>query len=211
MGSGTTCSSSGSCLRIFNIRLDDICATFEGLYISWNPSLFGSCVTFHGSWQLENVEDLSQASTHHLRLDDQKTNDSAPHAHTNETNKNGRDSTETETWILLTRHLCDTRRTNEYIAINAQDDTVLRDPEHVALKAHRNAQSNYTNSTHLLSRIKTSKLQTQSSGSILACYDGQFEQVGFTVTAYAYSSDVMVSWNTRDMQKVLSFVPLDQK
>ncbi|KAG1893598.1 uncharacterized protein F5891DRAFT_985662 [Suillus fuscotomentosus] len=136
MGSGTTCSSSGSCLRIFNIRLDDICATFEGLYISWNPSLFGSCVTFHGSWQLENVEDLSQASTHHLRLDDQKTNDSAPHAHTNETNKNGRDSTETETWILLTRHLCDTRRTNEYIAINAQDDTVLRDPEHVALKVH---------------------------------------------------------------------------
>lgn len=176
------------------MRWDDICATFEGLYISWNPSLFGSCVTFHGSWQPENAENLSQASTHHLRLNYQKTKDSAHHSHINEINKNGKDSTETEIWILLTRHLCDTRRTNEYIAINVQeDDTVLGDSEHVALK------SNYTNSTHLLSRVKTSQFQTQNSGSlsILACYDGQFDQVGFTVTAYAYSSDVIVSWDTR--------------
>ncbi|KAG2104085.1 uncharacterized protein F5147DRAFT_704998 [Suillus discolor] len=188
------CSGSGSCPRVLNIRWDDICTTFEGLYISWNPSLFGSRVTFHGSWQPENAEDLSQAYTHHLRLNYQKTKDSAHHSYINETDKNGKDSAETEIWILLTRHLCDTRRTNEYIAINVQeDDTVLGDPEHVALK------SNYTNSTHLLSRIKTSQFQTQNSGSlsILACYDGQFEQVGFTVNAYAYSSDVMVSWDTR--------------
>ncbi|KAG2142326.1 uncharacterized protein EDB93DRAFT_1158574 [Suillus bovinus] len=188
------CGGSGSCPRVLDIHWDDICATFEGLYISWNPNLFGSCVAFHGSWQLENAEDLSRVSTHHLRLNYQKTNDSAHHTHTNETNENGKDSTETEIWILLTRHLRDTRRTNEYIALNVQeDDMVFSDPEHVALK------SNYTNSTHLLSRIKPSQFQTQTSGSlsILACYDGQFEEVGFTVTAYAYSSNVVVSWDTR--------------
>ncbi|KAG2055542.1 cysteine proteinase [Suillus hirtellus] len=178
------CSGSGSYVTdvtgVLNIRWDDICATFEGLYISWNPSLFGSCVTFHGCVFNLTCVPYSNESTDHGSLKMRKI------FH--------KDSTETEIWILLTRHLCDTRRTNEYIAINVQeDDTVLGDSEHVALK------SNYTNSTHLLSRIKTSQLQTQNSGSlsILACYDGQFEEVGFTVTAYAYSSDVMVSWDTR--------------
>lgn len=45
-------------------------------------------------------------------------------------------TSEDEVWILLTRHLRDTRRTSEYIALNVQeDDTVLGDPEHVAQKA----------------------------------------------------------------------------
>ncbi|KAG2043833.1 hypothetical protein BDR03DRAFT_995910 [Suillus americanus] len=194
-GSECECSGSGSCPRVLNIRWDDICATFEGLYISWNPSLFASRVTFHGSWQLENADDSPRAATHHLRLNYQKTND-LPNTNTTETdnkitNTNGK---ETEIWILLTRHLHDTRRTNEYIAINVQeDDIILGDPEHVALK------SNYTNSTHLLSRIKTSQFQTHTLGSLslLACYEGQFDQVGFTVTAFACSSDVVVSWDAR--------------
>ncbi|KAG1781967.1 hypothetical protein EV702DRAFT_1192623 [Suillus placidus] len=202
----TVCSSD----RVLDIRWDDICATFEGLYISWNPSLFGSRVTFHGSWQLENAEDLPRASTHHLRLNynDPAHQKASPEPTTD--NGNGKDSTETEIWILLTRHLRDTHRTSEYIAMNVQeDDLVLGDPEHVALNVRffcaapspdkPNEQSNCTNSTHLLSRIKTSQFQTQSSGSLslLACYDGQFDQVGFTVTAFAYSSDVVVSWDTR--------------
>jgi calpain-7 len=63
-GSECECSGSGSCPSrltllfllvdvtdgsgVIDMRWDDICATFEGLYISWNPSLFGSAVTFHG-------------------------------------------------------------------------------------------------------------------------------------------------------------------
>ncbi|KAG1878778.1 hypothetical protein F4604DRAFT_1754108 [Suillus subluteus] len=195
------CGGSGSCPRVLDIRWDDICATFEGLYISWNPSLFGSSITFHGSWQLENAEDLPRAATHHLRLNYQKTNDpahqkdpSGPNTNTTETDNINTNGKETEIWILLTRHLRDTHHTNEYIALNVQeDDMVLGDPEHIALK------SNYTNSTHLLSRIKTSQFQTHTSGSLslLACYDGQFDQVRFTVTAFACSSDVAVSWDTR--------------
>ncbi|KAG1725441.1 hypothetical protein EDB19DRAFT_1897772 [Suillus lakei] len=202
--------------EFLDMRWDDICASFEGLYISWNPSLFGSCVTFHGSWQPENSEDLPRASTHHLRLNYQKSADPTHQKSSSDTNPTGIDTsptsntganttsnehsnsnsteTETEIWILLTRHLRDTHRTSEYIAINVQeDDMVLGDPEHVALK------SNYTNSTHVLSRIKTSQFQTQTSGSLslLACYDGQFEEVGFTVTAFAASSDVVLSWDTR--------------
>jgi calpain-7 len=119
-----------------------------------------------------------------------------------------------------------------------EDDMALTDPEHVALKVrfflsvvppllfypftaltNPTKQSNYTNSTHLLSRIKTSQCQSHTSGSLslLACYDGQFDQVGFTVTAFAYPPDVVVSWDTRVpparyMQKVpLEFIPLKRR
>jgi calpain-7 len=76
------------------------------------------------------------AATHHLRLN-YKTNDpSRPNTNPIEINNNRKgDSTETEIWILLTRHLYDTRRTSEYIAMNVQeDDMVSGDPEHVALR-----------------------------------------------------------------------------
>ncbi|KAG2740037.1 cysteine proteinase, partial [Suillus brevipes Sb2] len=229
-GSECECGGSGSCPNVtdgsgvMDIRWDDICATFEGLYISWNPSLFGSAVTFHGSWQLENSEDLLRAATHHLRLN-YKTSDPAhqnvpsrPNTNPTEINKNGKgDSTETEIWILLTRHLYDTRRTSEYIAMNVQeDDIVSGGPEHVALRVRfflsaapfplfihstdkLNEQSNYTNSTHLLSRIKTSRFQSHTSGSLslLVYYDSQFDQVGFTVTTFTYPLDVVVSWDMR--------------
>ncbi|KAG2153243.1 hypothetical protein DEU56DRAFT_955173 [Suillus clintonianus] len=176
------CNESGSCPRVLEMRWDDICATFEGLYISWKPCLFKNYITFHGSWQLENSEDLPRASTHHLRLNYQTSTD--PNAQApSDTN---------EIWVLLTRHLRDTRRTSEYIAINVQeDDMVIGDPDHVALK------SNYTNSTHVLSRIKIDPTQPSGSLSLLACYDGQFDEVGFTVTAFSCSSDVVLSWDTK--------------
>ncbi|KAG1746435.1 hypothetical protein EDB19DRAFT_1894215 [Suillus lakei] len=163
--------------EFLDMRWDDICASFEGLYISWNPSLFGSCVTFHGSWQPENSEDLPRGTSRPTTLAPTSNTTSNEHSNSNS------NSTETEIWILLTRHLRDTHRTSEYIAINVQEDDM----------------SNYTNSTHVLSRIKTSQFQTQTSGSLslLACYDGQFEEVGFTVTAFAASSDVVLSWDTR--------------
>lgn len=33
---------------VLDMRWDDICATFEGLYISWDPNLFRDVNTFHG-------------------------------------------------------------------------------------------------------------------------------------------------------------------
>ncbi|OAX42822.1 cysteine proteinase [Rhizopogon vinicolor AM-OR11-026] len=165
--------STSACPRVLDLRWDDICATFEGLYISWNPTLFKHTTTFHGTWQPENSEDLPRVSTHHLRLDYKQ------HA-------TGTSTCEGEVWILLTRHLRDTRRTSEYIALNVQeDDTALGDPEHVALK------SNYTNSTHVLSRTRID--QSSGSLSLLACCDGLQEEVGFTVTAY---SSIALSWDT---------------
>ncbi|KAJ8581144.1 cysteine proteinase [Rhizopogon salebrosus TDB-379] len=166
-----TNSASGSCPRVLDMRWDDICASFEGLYISWDPNLFRDVNTFHGTWQPENSEDLPRASTHHLRLNYKQT--------TTQINPS-------EVWILLTRHLRDTRKTSEYIALNVQeDDTILGDFEHVALN------SNYTNSTHVLSRVKVD--QRSGSLSLLACCDGLSEEVGFTVTSY---SSIALSWDT---------------
>ncbi|KAG2137312.1 hypothetical protein BD769DRAFT_1437574 [Suillus cothurnatus] len=184
-GSECECGGSGSCpSKGPRYTLDDICATFEGLYISWNPSLFGSHVTFHGSWQLENAEDLPRAATHHLRLNYQKTNDPAHRKAPSGPNTNeidNKDGKETEIWVLLARHLRDTRRTNEYIALNVQeDDMALGDQEHVALKVPF---------LPFISYLWRSPTFNPSAG--------QFDQVGFTVTALAYSSDVVVSWDTR--------------
>lgn len=105
---------------------------------------FGRSTTrhIHSQFTWHNANALYIAATHHLRLNYQ-TNDpahqnvpSGSNTNPTEINKNGKgDSTETEIWILLTRHLYDTRRTSEYIAMNVQeDDMVLGDPEHVALK-----------------------------------------------------------------------------
>jgi calpain-7 len=71
-------------------------------------------------------------------LNYQKTNDPAHRKAPSGPNTNeidNKDGKETEIWVLLARHLRDTRRTNEYIALNVQeDDMVLGDQEHVALK-----------------------------------------------------------------------------
>jgi calpain-7 len=166
------------------------------------------------------------------KIDDPAHRKAPSGQNTNETdNKDGK---ETEIWVLLARHFRDTRHTNEYIALNVQeDDMVLGDQERVALKVRFLPFISYlwrspsfnpsavltnppdratTQTAHPLSRIKTSQFQTYTSGSfsLLVCYEGQFDQVGFTVTALAYSSDVVVSWDTRvPPAKYMQKVPLE--
>ncbi|KAH7907349.1 hypothetical protein BJ138DRAFT_1160375 [Hygrophoropsis aurantiaca] len=163
--------------RLINLSWDDICGMFEGVYLSWNPSIFKHSITFHGIWRQKNTstEDDSQSSNHYLLLRRHADDKTPPVAGD-------------EIWILLTRHLVNTHRTSEYIALNVQnkdEDGTSRDPGKIATKG------TYSNDAHVLVRARAE--QASDALGILACYDGPFEDVCFTVTAY---SPRAISWDT---------------
>ncbi|KAG6335832.1 hypothetical protein ID866_3268 [Astraeus odoratus] len=49
-------------LRNLDMRWDDLCATFEGVYVSWDPRLFHKELSFHGIWKPRNAEDKEQCT-----------------------------------------------------------------------------------------------------------------------------------------------------
>jgi len=56
------------------------------------------------------------------------------------------------------------------------------------------SQETYTNSTHVLTRTRLSKVENAGVLSVLASYDGDAKEVGFTVTVFS-SEDVGIKWN----------------
>jgi calpain-7 len=67
-------------------------------------------------------------------------------------------------------------------------------PRSLVSHSYKAPQSNYTNSTHVLSRVRVD--QISGSLSLLACCDGLVEEeVGFTVTVYSECS-ISLSWDT---------------
>ncbi|KAF7350967.1 Calpain catalytic domain-containing protein [Mycena sanguinolenta] len=151
---------------ILKIPWTDVLEIFDSVYLSWDPAIWPTTLSFHGTWKQTDAGD--RRSTRHLRLKFDNPNHTA----------------QSEVWILLTRHVADTRRTSDFISLRVQlqdevaGSTELGDPRKIAEKG------TYTNSTHVLS--KTS-LPVQTSGllSVFAAYDGQTAEVGFTLSVYA--------------------------
>ncbi|KAJ7270120.1 hypothetical protein B0H12DRAFT_1310818 [Mycena haematopus] len=151
---------------MLKIPWTDVLEVFDSVYLSWDPHIWPKTLTFHGTWKQTSASD--RRSNRHLRLKFHNTND----------NDQG------EVWILLTRHVSDTRRTSDFITLRVllQDDVArsveFGDPRKVAEKGM------YTNSTHVLSKTR---LPAQTSGllSVFAAYDGQAAEVGFTLSVYA--------------------------
>ncbi|KAH7925291.1 cysteine proteinase [Leucogyrophana mollusca] len=172
---GSRCPGAGTLtphLRVLDVSWDDVCGLFDGVYLSWDPSIFKHAITFHGIWKQKTTEEKSQSSNHHLLLRYQA----------------GEEDADQEIWVLLTRHLFDSHRTSEYIALNVQNqdgDDAAGDPGRIATKG------TYTNDTHVL--VRTRAEQTSGALGLLACYDGPSEEVCFTVTAY---SSRKISWDT---------------
>ncbi|KAJ7188874.1 hypothetical protein C8R46DRAFT_1056044 [Mycena filopes] len=160
--------------RILEIPWTDILEVFDSVYLSWDPRNWPKSLNFHGMWKQTGVGD--RRSTRHLRLNFDNTSDSV----------------EEEVWVLLTRHVADTRRTSDFISLRVQleDDLVgvdSGDQREIATKG------NYTNSSHVLLRTR---LPARAPGilSVFAAYDGQALKVGFTVSVYA-SSTTKIAWN----------------
>ncbi|KAI6007673.1 hypothetical protein F5J12DRAFT_85857 [Pisolithus orientalis] len=221
-----------------DMRWDDLCATFEGVYASWDPRLFHRELSFHGMWKPGNAEDMEQSCVRHLRL---------LYTYTPSSSQTGCDTypvSDNEVWVLLVRHRPDAPRTGEYITatVDAEDEwmdagvSLGRLPPLAGgrAKAEAKIKGIYTTSTHVLVRTKvcisqvphsqcgsstpsflspsparwpatpgspTSSSLSQNSVSsvsgalaVLACYDGPFDDVCFTVSVFC-GSGLSIKWD----------------
>ncbi|KAJ2930167.1 hypothetical protein H1R20_g6964, partial [Candolleomyces eurysporus] len=159
--------------RMLTIPWADALNMFDGIYLSWDPEMWTHSLTFHGMWKRNDPEDVSK------RLFLTFTNGS---------------STDEEVWVLLTRHTPDTRRTQDFIALRVQvEDEMHVMPASLARQPLCNKET-YTNSTHILVRTRLSCTERAGILSILASYDGDASEVGFTISVYS-SEHVDIQWN----------------
>ncbi|KAI9568796.1 hypothetical protein HD554DRAFT_2021606, partial [Boletus coccyginus] len=198
---GSSSSDPRECwLGMLDMRWDDICATFEGIYASWDPGLFLRSATLHEVWKPANMRDKVQASLRHLRLLYECQNPA----------DGGGDPLDMSKviWVLLTRHLSHTCREAEYISLTVhhEDEVDWRD---IWLKTG-DTEGTYYTSPHVLVRTKVGEGFSTSSHtppsatapsakisgalSILASYDGPFDDVFFTVNVFC-GADVKVRWD----------------
>ncbi|KAI5986901.1 hypothetical protein EDD15DRAFT_1523894 [Pisolithus albus] len=221
-----------------DMRWDDLCATFEGVYASWDPNLFHQELSFHGMWKPRSAEDKEQSCIRHLRL---------LYSYTSSSSQSSYDTypvSDNDVWVLLTRHLPDTQRTGEYITVTVDAEDEWADVGNSTgsaptltggrAKAEAEIKGTYTTSTHVLVRTKvrvtqaprnargsstpsllsfspiqrpatvgsaaTSSFSPSSvspvSGAltVLACYDGPFDDVCFTVNVFC-GSGLSIKWD----------------
>ncbi|THV06173.1 cysteine proteinase [Dendrothele bispora CBS 962.96] len=162
-------------LRVLEMPWSDVLNTFDGLYLSWDPAMWHKMLIYHGKWKVENGQ---TSASRQIRVK----------VH----NPNIR-SNDQEIWVLLTRHVVDTRKSSEFIALNVQieDDFAGR-----SVSCNTSGISNkgpYTNSPHFLTRLSIPPLQSSGTLSISALYDGSSSDVGFSLTVYA-GVEIEVEW-----------------
>ncbi|KIJ15557.1 hypothetical protein PAXINDRAFT_77338, partial [Paxillus involutus ATCC 200175] len=178
-------------LGMLDMRWDAICATFEGVYVSWDPGLFKSRLSFHGVWKPGNADDKAQASVRRLQL---LYTYQAPVSSSSDVSSCSA-LEDKDIWVILTRHLSDTRRAHEYVSltVHAEDD----DDWGVERMKTRDMEvkGTYTTSSHVLVGTKVRE-DPQISGalSVLASYDGPFDDVFFSVNVCC-GAGVKVRWD----------------
>ncbi|EIW80539.1 cysteine proteinase [Coniophora puteana RWD-64-598 SS2] len=195
--------------QVYELEWEEVCNIFGSVHISWDPALFSQSLAFHGAWHATSATGGRQSSTHRTRhlllqcgpshdtrhrpcLSESRSSSSCSSSSSRE-NDGGSD----EVWVLLTRHLRNTRKHGGYIALNTQSQDAGVGPGDLSRIASKGT---YTDSSHLLVRTRVG---VQSNVlSLLACFDEpdnpvdnlKAEDVGFTITAYARFS---LSWDTR--------------
>ncbi|PIL33578.1 hypothetical protein GSI_04201 [Ganoderma sinense ZZ0214-1] len=158
-------TSSSKQKRSVDVPIDSIYHLFDGIYFSWNPAMFKHKLTFHGMWKRGGKG--SDTSTHFralLRVDPSSTPEH-----------------DEEIWMLLTRHLRSHRTQEEYIALTADSGFgpgVSSGYEVLSTKGE------YTNVPHVLVKVKAS--HAEDLWTLVASYEGEREDVGFTLTVYSH-------------------------
>ncbi|KAI9062454.1 cysteine proteinase [Trametes sanguinea] len=155
---------------ILEISWHEVCNLFDGIYLSWSPSLFKHQLRFHGLWKQAGTSDVDKSSHFRgqLRLE-----------HTS-----GAES-EHVVWLQLTRHVRSHRSGLEYISLSTHSGSGVG-PSHSGDVISTKGQ--YTNIPHVLVRTA---LRGDDLLTIAASYEGDRDDVGFTLTAY---STVRASW-----------------
>ena len=172
----------------FTVSWDDFCSHFDSLFLNWDPKMFDNTVTVHSSWRgsLQPSSETRQAEPH-FRL-----SVTMPSSVQGSTVAAADPSS--EIWLLLTRHITDTRSSqhaaeksnqpsSQYIALHAfEDDHQASEsgklaPSPLLHKAkHKGA---YVDGTHCLVRLKPSLLRETSRADSTQ----RQRQCSFTVVA----------------------------
>ncbi|KAH9006279.1 hypothetical protein EDB86DRAFT_3070317 [Lactarius hatsudake] len=173
--------------RVINVAWDDACALFGCVCVSWNPGMFECRLLYHGVWRAAHLSEAGKDDSVYqiLRLLLERPK--------------GVPGLSEEVWILLTRHRTDTRRPSEFISLHAEYDDGHPDaPKGFADTAR--TQGVYTDNTHVLVRVTVPTSDASGTISLNASYDGPFDDVGFTVTAY---SRLTMRWDEAPRQAPL--------
>ncbi|CCM05215.1 uncharacterized protein FIBRA_07425 [Fibroporia radiculosa] len=187
---GSTSTQTGpDSSKTFDLPWDSVCNIFDGVYLSWDPGIFRRHIRFHGTWKARSpsLEEENRTSSYfRLQL----------RAHIDQAIQGGQ-----ALWLQLSRHAVDTSRTSEYISllVNNDDDSgpMPIDVAAMGLKGE------YTNSLHTLVRVQVTAADPVLN--IIAAYDGHFNDVGFTVTAY---SNTNISW-VEDIPEAMNTKEID--
>ncbi|KAI8978288.1 hypothetical protein BD414DRAFT_495116 [Trametes punicea] len=143
---------------------------FDGIYLSWNPQLFKHQLSFHGLWKKEGATGINTSSHFRGQLRLQaRSNSRSEHI----------------VWLQLTRHVRSHRSNTEYISLSIRSGSGVGSSfgrDIISTKGH------YTNIPHVL--IKTA-VSAEDLLTFVASYEGERDDVGFTLTAY---SEVEISW-----------------
>ncbi|KAI0669613.1 hypothetical protein C8Q78DRAFT_1070706 [Trametes maxima] len=148
--------------RTVEVSWEEVCNIFDGIYVSWNPALFQHQLTFHGSWP---------SACHfpgQLRLE-----------------TGGKLPNDNVVWLHLSRHVRSHRSSGEYISLSAQSGSGVSSS---FARDVLSTKGQYSNASHALIRVSL------SAGELLtyiASYEGERDDVGFTLTAYSH---VKASW-----------------
>ncbi|TBU31057.1 hypothetical protein BD311DRAFT_657405, partial [Dichomitus squalens] len=177
--------------RSIDISMDTVHRLFNGIYFSWNPAIFEHKLTFHGQRfvyftslaLLEFLVDFALAT--HSRVQLQLDVSSTP-------------KEDEEVWILLTRHTRSHRAQEEFIALTAHGgtDTGASNGSNVLSTKVRLAE--YTNTPHVL---VTRVSEGENLWALVASYEGDREDVGFTLTVYSHRN---ASWVTTSNKLIYS-------
>lgn len=110
---------------------------------------------------------------------------------------NANAETDENIWILLTRHLRDTRRTSDFICLRAELENPNMPPSRIHHQQHQVSDTGtYTNSTHVLMRTRIPSSYRSGTFGVTVSYEGEKDvrEVGFSVVVYS-GNDVQVAWD----------------
>ncbi|KAG8778228.1 cysteine protease [Serendipita sp. 397] len=147
---------------------DDVCRTFDSLYLNWNSDIFPYTLTHHRAWNPQEKHDHSPTQNHQIRVIFEK------------------DPGTTQVWALLSRHIVDHDAPAVYIALHAFEEDgngiSFNRPESLTLMGQ------YQEGPHCLVKLtpgtETKRLSLIAS---LSVPDGVTApaQVAYTLTVYS--------------------------
>ncbi|KAF9073543.1 hypothetical protein BDP27DRAFT_1390928 [Rhodocollybia butyracea] len=144
----------------------DVLDIFDGIYLNWDPRMWSSNLTYHAMWRTKTDH---KARIHQVRANLRSTG-----------------SEQGEIWVLLTRHINNTRKSGIFIACKVQVEDDEADYPFVSDKQQQlSNKGTYTNSPHVLIRTKITPLNHSASLSIFAMCEDPSDDIGFDITIYA--------------------------